>query len=209
MKTVITIKLNMTLLLFALSSAFGFAQGTVTINLGDGILYGDNESTPLADGTLVFAVSDSAGIFGGPEIGSLISGSEVFLGAWEIDEVVGAPGAFNAALNFQINDVGLPQAGDQFRMIWIEGLNWGGSSALVDQPTPVGGERWGFFRDSDWLVPAPAGTFDATFATASIGGPLPESAGFTTLEVVPEPSTYAAILGFLALAFVGARRMRK
>ena len=34
----------------------------------------------------------------------------------------------------------------------------------------------------------------------------PTSADFT---VVPEPSTYAAILGFLALAFVGARRMRK
>lgn len=76
--------------------------------------------------------------------------------------------------------------GNPFGLLWFPS-----SSASI-------GDSYGFLDPS--AVLPPSGT------DVDLSGTL--SANAATFTVVPEPSTYAAIVGVLALAFVGFRRFR-
>ena len=61
-----------------------------------------------------------------------------------------------------------------------------------------------------WFAPADGQNADLTFLNSVPGGSYPDGLGIANLTVaVPEPSTYAAILGALTLGFVGVRRFRR
>lgn len=76
----------------------------------------------------------------------------------------------------------------QFGVIWFPE-----NSAVV-------GSSYGFARNSDMIIPADG----ANFTTAQNISPLDP-----TYTLVPEPSTYAALLGAVVLGFVAQRRRRK
>jgi hypothetical protein len=86
---------------------------------------------------------------------------------------------------------------------------WGGNALLGNtgdqHPTPVGdGTAWETLT-YDWTLPA--GTDKLIFVPLwdiAAG----ETVGFDNVGVVPEPSTYAALLGLMALGFVAWRRRK-
>lgn len=65
--------------------------------------------------------------------------------------------------------------------------------------TTIAGDTFQVFRDGSFLVPADGGTFTGS---GFFGAPVFSG------SVVPEPSTYAALAGLLALSYVMVRRRR-
>jgi hypothetical protein len=73
-----------------------------------------------------------------------------------------------------------------------------------DGITTQAGDSFGFLQEANWFVPGNnAGTFQFGTAFTQITDPIS-----TVGTVVPEPSTYAALSGLLALSSVMLRRRR-
>lgn len=175
----------------------------VTINLDGGVLYGDNTSSPLADGRLVYAVASASNTFSGPVGGSFTSGDEVILGSWGIDSVgTGVAGAFSTALVFDLSASVV--AGKQIAIYWFSDLSVGSLS-------PSMGDKYGFYSDPSWLIPADGNTLGYSVETIAIGGSVSNSSTVANLVVsaVPEPATFGLVFGSAALGMVACRRRKR
>lgn len=181
------------------------AKADIVLNFTGGALFGADTSTPLADGRLIYAVASTNGIFSGPTIGSFTSGNEILLGSWAADSNVGAPGAFDKSIT-GISLTGGLVADLKIAIYWFETINLGGL-------TPSGGEKYGFYTASNWLVPADGANVTLSLETQAIGGSVSDTLALANLTVagsaIPEPSTAAAFGGLAILGFAAARRQRR
>lgn len=80
------------------------------------------------------------------------------------------------------------------------------------------GAEWVLFTNSAWTFPDHTSLLPVTWDIAAVGtvavfGFLSPTLGtnpyFSTAAAIPEPSTYAVILGFLALSFAAYRRRQR
>jgi hypothetical protein len=87
---------------------------------------------------------------------------------------------------------------------------WGNNAGVGNTgdvfPTVIGdGTTWETYT-YNWTLPA--GTEKLIFVPLWAGGANTSTIGFDNVGVVPEPSTYAALVGLLALGLVAWRRRR-
>lgn len=120
---------------------------------------------------------------------------------------VGDDGFFDAVFSFQHNE-------DPFTA-GTQGYIWGFNNDEVG-----GGTEWVLFTNTDWTLPTVSETPDATEVVWALTDDGTEVVGgfgifdqggreITSVEVIPEPSTYALFFGLGILGFLGYRRFRK
>lgn len=193
------------------------ARATVTIDFNVGLLKDATGSAVIADGQLIQVVAaPTVGGFVAPTPTAFISGSEILLWSGAFDSLTtGTAGSMNIALA-PISIATLP-AGYALMVQWFPTLGSGASAP--GNSTPYG-QYYGQFTpdattvvnvgsDPTWLSPADGSTVSYNFLTASTGvGGIANSAGYASLATaaVPEPATYAAVFGVLALGLVAWRR---
>lgn len=192
--------------LFVLAAALP-SQAGITLNLGAGQL-SQFDGSPLPDNSLIqLIVSTTDSVFSLPDTTKFVAGDDLLLASFGLNSsTTGTPGVFTAEIRFDlINGV---TTGDQLLLRWFE--------LPSDSVTASAGTRYGQIRldaavdgSIPWTVPADGGTYDLIFLTVNAGGSSPDALGFASSVVIPEPSTYAAILGGLTLGVVALRRRAK
>lgn len=189
------------------------ARAEVTINFGAGQLYDQNHD-PLPTGSLVLLVTDTthngfAQLSSGTlTAGSFLDGSDdLILALAAVDDFgtfQGVSDAFQGSLHDGWG------AGDPLAVIWFSGVT-------ISDAVLHGGEYYGTFTSATgedgsdpWTTPADGTTaWTLTFLTASADGTVHADAlgdASLTVAAVPEPATYAALAGLLALGLAGWRR---
>jgi hypothetical protein len=160
-------------------------------------------------GAYTSAANANFSAFGGTSltVGSALSGSgnDEIVGVFTMTDFGGASG-FSGTLT-GINVVsGSLAAGQQLAIYWFPTITTTSIAGSVSE--------YGFFRsdspvsnsDIGFIMPGDGSNVNLFALTVSATGDLAESA--LTAVAVPEPSTYAAIFGALALGFVAYRRRR-
>ena len=179
------------------------AQASVSVSLDIGTLYGTSTSSIFPDGGLVQLIASPLDSnFLAPTPGNFVNGDDIVLASFGLDSATagGISGA-NSNVNV-INFSGDLGVGDGLALRWYPTLK-------VDSPV-VAGNRYGQFTDSSWVLPSDGGSIGLQFLNVASGaGTFANSLAVSTGTVVPEPSTYAAILGLATLGLVGFRRFRR
>jgi hypothetical protein len=201
-----------------LGLACASARGdTLTVNLTTGRLY-DFGGVKLDTGSLVLLVGDTAQ----NGFNSFVAGSSLTFGSFlnSDDQILGLttilPGGTGSAIGsfseIPIADGEFSQltAGDRLAVVWFSSVSGSDSSLLS-------GESYGLFSSSlpevdgpdAWVIPSIGATIDIQFRTILGGGTHAENEAYANLTAIPEPSTYAAILGAGVLGFAIYRRKRR
>lgn len=190
--------INYSLLLLFLSSIQTFASVTIS---GQAL----RNATDLSAGQVgVFLVDSSNLGFSNIEftlsVGSSLTdpinfGGMSVIGSRTAESSFGST-FLDTAFTFELID-GITQ-GDQFAFVVFE------TSSLE----VILGDTVRLWRSADWIVPSDGSFISANASPTS--GQYQQLSGDPNFSftVVPEPSTYAAIVGLLALAIVGYRRFR-
>lgn len=226
-------KLTLTLSLIGMSKLVAFAsigiiltvptlRGSVTINSAMSNFFMADGVTSIPSTSVGVLVVDKTGDGFASSLDILDSildvGNNLGIVSNEILRVVAAEDlgfgglGFNLApTNFDL--VGGISQGDSLGFYWFTNLSPG--------DTVTAGTSYGFFRsdsvlsgsgaDFAWSVPADGSIIELSAYLDSITGSsdgISNSTFSASLTVVPEPATYAAIFGVLALALVAYRRRR-
>jgi hypothetical protein len=189
------------------------ASATVSINFNADSL---RTSTGNLEGTstLAFLVAD-AGVagFGAIEAGSInqydvIGSGDVVVARFDFSNF-GTPGVISVGLaGIDLNGF---TGGSQLAIVWMTGLTTANTSTAASQ-------SYGILSDVSWITPNDGGTsstyqlisttnndfFTDTAETLNVS----DFASRASFNVVPEPATYAAIAGMLAIGAVMVRRRR-
>lgn len=177
------------------------AQSTITINFDVGVL-ANNSGIPVADGSLLQIIASPDVVFDAPSDASFITGNDLLIYSWAFDS---ATSGMNGVATFEMN-VNLsqfPVVGHYLAVRWYPTLS---SQSIAPGFNTFYGE-YGYVQDSSWVAPAAGNIIGLQMITVALGGSVADSLGQAALQTpIPEPSTYAAIFGALALGFVAYRR---
>jgi hypothetical protein len=204
-----------------LTSNFLTAAGNFTIVGEIGGLLGSDSSTNAPVGSVGVLVSDlGSGFATANEVfnstftvgGSLGSSSNRILAVYDLEDFGGFTGINFNTLSVNIED-GI-SVGDQLGFYWFP--------TLSNSDTVLFGTEYGFIRtdlilsnsgaDAAWIVPSAGSTVNLSIFADSLTGSsdgISDSVVSASLTAVPEPATYAALVGLLALGFVVTRRARR
>lgn len=199
-------------------------EGTVTLTYQfSGLLTSSSASVPIGsvgvivadtsgDGFLADYITGSASFsdFAGTSltIGSNLGSSsdDTIISVFTAIDLGGGFTGFNDQETITLS--GSLGTGDNLALYWFPDVSVNSIAGAVSQ--------YGFFRTDSissgsgsqmaFVMPADGVNLTLASASVSIGGDIPDSA--LTAVAVPEPSTYAAILGALALGFVAYRRRK-
>jgi len=187
--------------IFSVAAICAHAQ-SVTLTFGIGLL-ADQHGNPIPDGALFQVIASPDADFAAPTSDSFYGGNDilVFSGAFDSSTGFGPGTAFLAFTEIPLADYPIAQANLIIR--WFPSLTPG-----IESPGATFYGEYGFPQDSSWVAPSAGGSLHYQFVTAAVGGEFPDSAGYAGYQTapIPEPSTYAAIFGALALGFVAYRR---
>ena len=180
----------------------------VSFNFGD-LTLGNSSGTGTQDMPVAIVVDTSGGStfnFGSYDpFDYTISGQYLSVGGQPTDDwyVFGSAGITltgaaaipvypNAGLVGNISNVSYTNltANDSFAVIWFPSAS------------SIAGSSYGGYMNAEFLLPGVGGGFTSTTLPSAV-----QTASYT-FAAVPEPSTYAAIFGALALGFVAYRRRR-
>ena len=187
----------------------GFAASsyaTVTIDFNIGAMTLADGTTPIPEGSLIQLIAaPTSGGLTGPTAASFISGSEILLISGVVD---GSSflGLGTGTTDFAPGPLTIT-AGYALMIQWFPTLTSGASTP--GNSTPYG--LYGALNDASWVAPANGSTLTFSFLTTSITGSVPDSAGASNLTTaaaapIPEPATYAAIMGAMVVGFATWRR---
>lgn len=193
-------KLLLALLVLATSS-FAHAQ-TVTMDFTVGVLTNQLGAT-MPNGGLFQVIASSDAVFDSPTPESFVGGNDILVYSGTFDS---ATTGVDGAAAFLVSDVLLSQfpiAQANLLVRWFPSLTT--NSINPGYATFYG--QFGVMNDPTWVAPAAGGALSYSMLTLSAGGALAEAVGQAALQTaVPEPATYGAIIGALALGFVAYRR---
>lgn len=186
--------LTITLLACALVAR---AQTTVTIDITIGELRTSGGS-PIANNSLLQLIASSDTTFAAPTSTSFVSGNDTLVASISFDNT----SYFDLAGYMQINrvvDLGTtPITGHYLLVRWFPALTT--ASTTPGASTSYG--QYGYPNSTQWIAPSAGGTL--TVDATSIPAP---NANASLTTPIPEPSTYAALFGLLALAVAITRRL--
>lgn len=198
------------------------AFSQVTINVDAELLKTSTAAGGTAmptSGLAILVASTTDNSFAGPSPTAYASGDDIVVGAWDLTGGFNTAGVLSQGVS--TTPSGNWNAGDQLMLYWFPTLTLAQYNASTP---PGGGTSYGQYRDPAtvtpleqnadlWITPGPSGTIfikffttDGTLLPPPGGGSSPASAGLADYTTVPEPSSYAAILGGLCLAGAIARR---
>lgn len=240
MKQLLTMKgrlLPVAILGLALAVLPANSRANITISLSAGYLRNNAavalNSNPAPNGALLLLVaSGQAGgtTFGGPVVGSYVSGGDVILGAASFNANNGSevtPPATGKETTNLFSNLAFPTtvaAGVYVELLWFPnitlaqynsgtvpglGTTYGAYNPLVTNLSgnttlnPDGG--------SPWVLPADnsSNTEYNLFTTDDQGGTQNVIEGYARFAVIPEPSTYAMLaVGAIGLAGLALRKRR-
>lgn len=207
-KTVLSFAAKLSgLALFAASSAM--AQ-SFAVEFQAGILR-DRFGNPLSDGSLVLLVADT----GDNGFTSLLAGSDLSVGSFlnsddqilfraVVDSDQFGVGSVVGSANLIFDEFPTLEVGHTLSLIWF-------SSVTGSSLTLTGGEDYGLFSagvEDDWIVPSASSLVELSFVTQAAEGSYSDSLSIASFSVIPEPSTYAALLGIASLGFAALHRRR-
>jgi len=198
----------------AVVSAASSALASVTIDISGGALF-NSAGAPLADGSLLYAVSSASNVFPtgadastSISVGDFTFGDNVLLGSTVVDSGVAGPGTFDLILS-GLNLSGGVSAGNHIALFWIPTFS---GSSTSNTAALIKGVSYGVYVDPTWTVPAEGATVGYAVETVFIGGSIADSLTKATQLVggsaIPEPSSFAALAGFAVLGLAASRRRR-
>jgi hypothetical protein len=192
--------------LSALVALLGFAilaHGQTTFNIAFGVLTNADDSTPAAQGSLVqFIAAPTVGGLVAPTPTAFVSGTELLLSTISLDDTTNGniPGSMFTSVT-----VTVPQ-NYALMLQWFPTLS--SAASAPGGSTPYG--QYSLINDASWVAPTPGSTISLNLLTTTVFGPnsTPDSAGYANLTTapIPEPATYAALFGVMALGFAAYRR---
>lgn len=193
------------LVLLLVLSAVGLRAQTITIDFSLGVL-SNAAGTALADGALVQIIASPDATFAAPTGTTFVSGGDLLVYSVGLDSASGGMAGATVINPGALSLSSTPIAGYNLIARWFPTLTT--ASSAPGYGTAYG--QWGFPNDASWFAPAPPGTSSYSFLTVAAGGANADTLGRASLSTaaIPEPSTYAAIAGALALGAVGYRRHR-
>ncbi|MDI1250700.1 MAG: PEP-CTERM sorting domain-containing protein [Lacunisphaera sp.] len=204
-----------------LSGLATLAQATVTLDFNVGFLTNADGTTLIANGKLIQIVAaPTTGDFMAPTPTTFTSGSEILLWSGAFNSATASLGAGAMTIAPSAFAIATLPAGYALKLQWFPTLD---STALTPgNSTPYGLYIGQFSPDATtitnigtdiaWNSPADTNTVSYNLFTISTGlGGIANSVGVANLTTaaIPEPSTYAAIFGALALGFVAYRRRQQ
>lgn len=187
------ILLTITLLVTALAAR---AQTTLTIDITLGELRTSGGS-PIANNSLLQLIASSDTTFAAPTSTSFVSGNDTLVASLAFDSSTYFDLAGYMQLTQIVNVGTTPITGQYLLVRWFPALTTLSS-------TPGAGAaygQYGYPNSTQWVAPSAGGTL--TLDATSIPAP---NANASLTTPIPEPSTYAALAGLLALTFAAARR---
>jgi hypothetical protein len=201
-----------TLLKFLAALAFGtgVASANVSIFLTAGVL-ANGSGLPIADGSLIQLISNGSNAsFSAPSSASFVTGGNILVASFALNSFVteqagtltqDLTGITSIALTGGLN------AGQKLAIRWFPTLTTGSS-------TPGAGTGYGEYTENsnEFVLPGDGNSIGPTFATLAFGGESSELLGRASLTIagsaIPEPATYALLVGLAALGLTGWRRRR-
>lgn len=192
-------KTSMIKKLLLVGSVLGIAISQVraasaTLNFTLGIL-SDSTGTAIPDGSLLQVIAaPTSSTFANPTTTSFLGGSSdeylLFSGSFNSSSI-GISGATQQPVTIDLNTT--PVGNYAILVRWYPSLT---TSNSAPGSTTYG--QFGYPEDSTWFIPSGGGTVGYSFLTTSAGGSYPDSMGqaSNTITPVPEPSSYALIIGF-------------
>lgn len=181
----------------------GRAQ-TIAMDFGLGVL-ADANGAAISDNKLVQIIASSDATFGAPTESSFVSGNDVVLFSGLLDGSAGlGPDTGTTSISITVSAA---YATNYLMVRWFPTIT--SLQALPGNSTAYG--QFGYANDNSWVAPSAGNTLAYNFFTVSTGlGALSDALGYATLSTppaaVPEPTTYAAILGVFALGIIAYRR---
>lgn len=201
------------------------AAATITINTQYGVAF-DSGGTPVPDGTLFVMVADDGDdTFGGGfglgqslsvsgdadsvfvtgqaiSLGDSLGGDTVFAMGGFNGTGVGVLGVWSDTLNLTLGVNGVATNTD-YAFFFFPGATFDGNDA---NPQIIGSQAGGLNAPADagaglggMIFPADGGNVFQGAGNVDVGGAVP-NAGFTSVNLVPEPSAAAlGLIGFLGL----------
>lgn len=190
-----------TILALALAVAGANAQ-SISVNFDVGIL-ANNLGSPIADGSLLQVIASSDATFADPTDSAFVGGNDLLIYSLAFDSsTTGTPGIASFAMNIALSQFAV--AGQNLMIRWYPTLSTQSSAPGFN--TFYG--EFSVIQDSSWVAPSAGNTIGLQLLTMSTGGgALADAVGYASkVTPVPEPATYAALIGALALGFVAYRR---
>lgn len=191
------------------------AHASVTVEIDAGILRNLTTTSTVPVGGLLMLVASPSGAatnFSAPTSTSFVSGDNIVVAAFAMNNNGGVTGEVDYSPTFNLGNTGTAtsttfDAGDPLLLRWFPTLTYAAYSAGT-LTAPGLGANYGQGRSaiavdggSAWVTPANGSSSAVfTFITADDGGSQPNSSGLASniVVAVPEPSTYAAVMCGLA-----------
>lgn len=185
----------------ALNAGVG-VTGPAVRGSGTGIALGDFAAIIVSiDGTSFSTVSFTQG-----ELLNLAASYGSGFAVLQTGSVISSLGTLQFNANFTTELINGISQGDSFAVVSF-------NTSLNDSNGAIAGDTFKIWTNPAWVIPADGSNF--TFTTGTVGSSnfptatvLPNVTGTVTASAVPEPSSFAALIGFGALGFAGMRKRR-
>ena len=172
----------------------------VTINFG-GTNFLDGSSTTVPDGRLVLLLANTGGAgfaqlqAGSLNVGSILNGTYQVLARAAVDNGIGTTGSAN---NIQLGGATFPNlsTGDQLAVVWFPTLSAASDFSVIS------GASYGLYTvnsSSAWEVPAAGSNITLTVPGGQVAN---------LVTAIPEPATYAIVVGLATLGVATMRRRK-
>jgi hypothetical protein len=173
----------------------------ITMSFTAGVL-SNSLGTPISDGSLLQIIASPDTTFSAPTTTDFlgVSSNDILLWSGSMDSSTsGVSGVIiTPALHFDLATY--PVSGDYLIIRWFPSLT---TADTAPGATTYG--EYGYNNDNTWIAGGASSTLSYSFLTQSSGaGSSPDSLGYAsnTVSPVPEPSSYATVIGLFSLGMM-------
>jgi hypothetical protein len=174
-------------------------RASISLDVSSGILTNSDGSVVVTDGKLFQIIASPDAVFSAPTTTSFLgNGSNdivLWSGALNSSTNDNTPGSMVVSLS-NIDLSTYPVANDYIIIRWFPSLD---ANASTPGTTTYGEYGFGYTGGSSWKLGA-SGSYSLSLVTTSAGGSSANSLGYASkITAVPEPSSYAVLVGLFSL----------